>query len=189
MPESDTQVDDTGPWFDLFFPDADSTEYVQVGRLLDPRFEDMFWHSYRIEAVSSEAEVLLRHEQVWQADNFIVQLPDCSPPRITSKTRTYPGLRGTREYCAGRTDRMSFRSLAPFRRKEARTTPRLLMSLVAVPVRLASLAPEIPLTLVVVAGLWFYAQMPIAICSMTALPVWALFNWLFESSWRAKRPS
>jgi hypothetical protein len=130
MADPHTQLNAEGPCFDLFFPNAQNTEYVLVARLFDPHFDDMFWYSYRIEPISPEAETLLRDQHFWHADKFIIQLPASPAPPITDKSWTFPGR--TIDYCMGNTDRLSFRSLAPFRRP---TMPqRIAMWLIGIPI-------------------------------------------------------
>lgn len=78
----------------------------KVAVLRDPKREEMFWCSYRVEPVSEEAEKILRDETTWNEGKFTVRAKD---------GRTLPTFAGGGfvTFCKKETDRLSFRSLWP----------------------------------------------------------------------------
>ena len=80
---------------------------VKVALLYEPKFEEMFWCSYRIEPVSKKADEILRDERIWENVKFTIKAADGSFPN----SNTFGG--GSKDFCDGKTNRMLFRSLWP----------------------------------------------------------------------------
>jgi hypothetical protein len=89
------------PLFELFVGDE------KMARLYEPKREEMFWCSYRVEPVSEEADRVLRDESIWDDVKFRVKAKD---GRIQ---RTFTGRGDFVAFCKRETDRMCFRSLWP----------------------------------------------------------------------------
>lgn len=75
--------------------------------LYEPRFEEMFWCSYRLEARCARSERLLREERLWQEVGFTIRADKGVEPNPLTISGAYQA------FCAGETDRMAFRSLWP----------------------------------------------------------------------------
>lgn len=79
----------------------------QVATLCAPRWEDMFWCSYRIKPTDPDAERVIRNTKTWETINFTVR---CCRGEIANQN-TFSG--GYTDFCNGKTDRLTFRSLWP----------------------------------------------------------------------------
>jgi hypothetical protein len=86
--------------FEIFVGDQ------KVGQLFEPKREEMFWCSYRVESTDEQADKILRDEKVWSEVNFKVKAKN---GRIVS---TFTGGDYV-AFCNRKTDRLSFRSLWP----------------------------------------------------------------------------
>jgi hypothetical protein len=88
------------PFFELFVADK------KVGLLYEPKYEEMFWCSYVVQAASDEAEKVLRDEAIWNEVKFTVKSKD---------GRTLSTFAGGDfvSFCKRETKRLSFRSLWP----------------------------------------------------------------------------
>lgn len=80
-----------------------------VALMFDPRFEDMFWCSYRIEPVDQAGDLVIHDPQTWQLVAFAVKDMDGRE----TKPKTFSG--GYQDFCNRHTDRLTFRSLWPRR--------------------------------------------------------------------------
>jgi hypothetical protein len=90
------------PVFELFVGED------KVACLHDPKREEMFWCSYRIEPVSEAADRILHDEATWNEVKFTVKARDGRIPNA----HTFTGGDFV-TYCKRETDRLSFRSLWP----------------------------------------------------------------------------
>ncbi|HBE69670.1 MAG TPA: hypothetical protein DDW52_16110 [Planctomycetaceae bacterium] len=79
----------------------------QVAFLCDPVWQDMYWWDYRVQPTSPEFEAIIHDPKVWNRVAFQVRDADGNCPNPD----TFSG--NCEEYCAGNTDRLSFRSLPP----------------------------------------------------------------------------
>jgi hypothetical protein len=79
----------------------------QVATLCTPRWEDMFWCSYRIKPLDADAERIVRDTKIWETVSFIIKDSQGGIPN----QHTFSG--GYTDFCDGRTDRLTFRSLWP----------------------------------------------------------------------------
>lgn len=77
-----------------------------LATLSQPRFEDMFWCSYKVSSVDG-AETIIRDKTIWDAVDFEVR---DAAGRIPNP-HTFAGR--VIEFCDGETDRVGFRSLWP----------------------------------------------------------------------------
>jgi hypothetical protein len=98
------------PTFELFAGDE------KLAQMHDPKWEEMFWCSYRISPVSEAADRVLREEAIWSEVRFTVRTKD----GVVPNPHTFPGG-DFAAYCKRETDRVSFRSLWPekFHREKA----------------------------------------------------------------------
>jgi len=90
------------PIFELFVGND------KVAYLHEPKREEMFWCSYRIEPISDEADGILHEEAIWNDVRFTVRTKDGRIPNA----HTFTGG-DLVAYCKRETDRLSFRSLWP----------------------------------------------------------------------------
>ena len=95
-------VDLDAPIFELFVGND------KVGLLREPKREEMFWCSYRIEAVSDAADRVLHDEKTWNEVRFTIRAKDGRIPNAHAFTGG-----DFVAYCRRETDRLSFRSLWP----------------------------------------------------------------------------
>jgi len=101
-PSSPRSYDPDTPLFELFVADK------KVGVLCEPKREEMFWCSYRIEPSSEEADKILREEKIWNEVKFTVRAKDGRIPNA----HTFTGGNYV-AFCRRQTNRLSFRSLWP----------------------------------------------------------------------------
>lgn len=94
--------DPHAPVFELF------VENAKVAHLHDPKREEMFWCSYRVEPLSEEADRILHDEVTWNEVRFTVKAGDGRIPNANTFTGGDCAL-----YCRRETDRLWFRSLWP----------------------------------------------------------------------------
>src|SRR5437773_10108182 len=78
----------------------------KVGLLYEPKREEMFWCSYRVEPASDHAERILRDEKIWNEVQFTVRAKD------GRTLQTFTGGDYV-SFCKRETNRLSFRSLWP----------------------------------------------------------------------------
>ena len=78
-----------------------------VANLLSPRWEDMFWYSYRIMPLGEKEDKIVRDQMIWQNVTFTLRDRHGSPLDIS----TFSGSYG--DFCDRKTDRLTFRSLGP----------------------------------------------------------------------------
>ena len=114
---SQATIDPNVAIFELFQGDK------KLATLYDPKREEMFWCSYRIEPTSEEADTVLRSDEIWNEVKFTIKDPDGSFPN----PNTFSG--GHEAFVRKETDRLSFRSLWPPARHIPRK-PSLLLSLI-----------------------------------------------------------
>lgn len=98
MPKPDSNA----PVFELFVGDD------RVAYMHEPKREEMFWCSYRIEPVSEAADVILHEVATWNEVRFSIRARDGRIPNA----HTFTGGDFV-AYCRRETDRLSFRSLWP----------------------------------------------------------------------------
>ena len=96
------KVDPGTPPFELYVGSE------KVGLLRDPKREEMFWCSYRIEPTSEAADRILHDEATWNEVRFTVKARDGRIPNA----HTFTGGDFV-AYCKRDTNRLSFRSLWP----------------------------------------------------------------------------
>jgi hypothetical protein len=94
--------DPNAPVFELFVEDA------KAALLYDPKWEEMFWCSYRVAPVSEDADRILHQEATWTEVRFTVRAKDGRIPNA----QTFTGG-DFAQYCRRETERLSFRSLWP----------------------------------------------------------------------------
>lgn len=94
--------DPTSPVFELFVGEE------KMAHLYEPRQQEMFWSSYRIEPTSEAADRVLHEEATWNEVRFTVKAKDGRIPNA----HTFTGGDFV-AYCKRETDRLSFRSLWP----------------------------------------------------------------------------
>ena len=94
--------DPNTPVFELYVGDE------KVGLLYEPKREEMFWCSYRIEPTSEAADRILRDETIWNEVNFTVRAKDGRIPNA----HTFTGGDYV-AFCKRESNRLSFRSLWP----------------------------------------------------------------------------
>lgn len=94
-------IDPGEPMFHIY---ADAKH---VATMFDPRFEDMFWCSYRLEPVDGSGDVIIHDGKTWEKVAFVVKDMDGNVPN----PNTFSG--GFHDFCDRKTDRLSFRSLWP----------------------------------------------------------------------------
>ncbi len=81
---------------------------VHIAKLYEPRFEEMFWCSYRVEAVSDEGDAIVHDETLWQGVDVKVFDAEGNEPGAL-----IAAIPSCEDFCARETDRMMFRSLWP----------------------------------------------------------------------------
>jgi hypothetical protein len=89
------------PVFELFVGDE------KLAHLHEPKWEEMFWCSYRIVPLSDAADRILHDETTWKEVRFTVRAKDGTP-----NPHTFTGGNFV-IFCKRDTDRLSFRSLWP----------------------------------------------------------------------------
>jgi hypothetical protein len=95
-------IDPGAPVFEVYVQEK------KMALLYDPKREEMFWCSYRVEPTSEEADKILRDKAIWDQVAFTIRAKDGSMPN----PHTFTG--GDYEaFCRRETDRLSFRSLWP----------------------------------------------------------------------------
>ena len=82
-----------------------------VAKMFDPRSEDMFWCSYRVEAVDEYGDQVIHDGETWERVAFAVRDMHSGLPHPS----TFSG--GHADFCDRKTDRLLFRSLWPPRPK------------------------------------------------------------------------
>lgn len=95
------EIDPAKPMFYIEVKDR------RVAVLFDPRLEDMFWCSYRLEPVDDQGDLIIHDDRTWETVGFVVKDQDGRMPNPL----TFSG--GFRDFCDRKTDRLSFRSLWP----------------------------------------------------------------------------
>ncbi len=80
----------------------------RVATLHEPQRVEMFWCSYRVEPISTEADELLHNEAIWAEVKFTVKAAGGSTPN----PHTFTGGDYV-NFCRRETNRLSFRSLWP----------------------------------------------------------------------------
>lgn len=91
-----------------------------VAIMFDPKLEDMFWCSYRLEPVDKHGDSVIHDEATWENVAFSVKDKNGREPNPL----TFSG--GFADFCCRTTDRLSFRSLWPPRPPRASLGARLL---------------------------------------------------------------
>lgn len=99
MPETEPEI--YSPIYHLYVDD------IHIASLSEPEQEDMFWHSYLLTPTSESAGLILRNKKTWEQVNFTVKDLDGDIPN----SNTFSG--GYDSFCLGKTNRLTFRSLAP----------------------------------------------------------------------------
>ncbi|HBJ37182.1 MAG TPA: hypothetical protein DDZ51_20995 [Planctomycetaceae bacterium] len=94
-------IDPEEPMYELF------VDGKKVATLCAPRWEDMFWCSYQIKPTDADAELVIRNTNTWETVNFTVRDSRGGIPN----QHTFSG--GYTDFCDGKTDRLTFRSLSP----------------------------------------------------------------------------
>ncbi len=94
-------IDANEPIFQIYSNDQ------HVATMFDPRFEDMFWCSYRIEPVDVNGDVVIHDAKTWEPVAFEVKDMKGDVPN----SNTFSG--GFADFCDRKTDRLTFRSLWP----------------------------------------------------------------------------
>ena len=80
---------------------------VLVATLFEPRIDDMFWCSYRVEPTNEYGDLAIHDETTWERVNFTVtDMCGAVPSR-----KTFSG--GYHGFCDRKSNRLSFRSLWP----------------------------------------------------------------------------
>jgi len=98
MPTGDPRT----PCFELYVGNE------MVALLHEPKREEMFWCSYRIEPMSEAGDRILHDEATWNEVRFAVRARDGRVPNA----HTFTGGDFV-AYCRRETDRLTFRSLWP----------------------------------------------------------------------------
>ena len=101
-PAPEPPLDPNAPVFELFVGDE------KMAILYEPKREEMFWCSYRVEPISETADRILHDEATWTEVRFKVSAKDGGIPN----PHTFTGGDFV-TYCQRETDRLTFRSLWP----------------------------------------------------------------------------
>ena len=104
LPVTDPQT----PFFEIWVNDE------KLAELIEPAWEEMFWCSYKLVPINPEHEPKLRDNGLWDECRFEIR---------EHKTGVVTGIPlaggySFKEYCAGRTDRIDFRSLWPSQHRQ-----------------------------------------------------------------------
>ena len=94
-------IDPSEPLFQIHVDDR------CVAIVFDPRFEDMFWCSYRLEPVDEHGDSVIHDEKTWEKVAFSAKDKDGREPNPLTFSGGFSG------FCSRETDRLSFRSLWP----------------------------------------------------------------------------
>ncbi|MEQ8789692.1 MAG: hypothetical protein RIC55_25580 [Pirellulaceae bacterium] len=92
-------IDPDEPMFEIYANDR------HVATMFDPRFEGMFWCSYRLEAVDGCGDQIIHNAQTWERVAFEVRDMHGAP----LSRPTFSG--GFADFCDRKTNRLTFRSL------------------------------------------------------------------------------
>lgn len=94
-------IDPNAPIFQIYSNDR------HVATMFDPRVEEMFWCSYRIEPVDANGDLVIHDSKTWEHVAFEIR----DMRGDTPNPKTFSG--GFEDFCDRKTDRLAFRSLWP----------------------------------------------------------------------------
>ncbi|QDV13533.1 hypothetical protein CA51_34230 [Rosistilla oblonga] len=78
-----------------------------VATLADPRVEEMFWCSFRIEPVDQWGDAIVHDPKTWETVGLVIKDHDGN----VTNPHVFSG--GFDDFCDRKTDRLAFRSLFP----------------------------------------------------------------------------